>query len=66
MRLTLRKRAQYCHDLADGARDRQTMQLLRQIADDFENEADRLDGIEVGQRSESAGLPTYRNDRENL
>ena len=40
----LRERAQHLRQLADAARDRPSMKYLIQLAEDFEEEARKLDG----------------------
>jgi hypothetical protein len=42
----LRARAQHCRNLADGATDSRALKILRGIADDLDEEAERLETAE--------------------
>ena len=39
----LRAQARHCRELAKGARDSRTMEILRGMANDLDDEAERLD-----------------------
>jgi hypothetical protein len=45
-----RKRARECRDVANGARDPEAQRELRALAEDLENEADRIN-VEEGDES---------------
>ena len=47
----LRERAQHLRTLADAARDRPSMKYLIQLAEDFEEEARKLDKAVTERRS---------------